>query len=200
MASTLRACIAQDVAAHADVAAFQFADPVRRQRAFVEFGEFLDILGARADQQFVDACPHARAVALAARLRAGGEHVMAAVLVQPVPAQALLRDHDHHHFGVRDRAALRHDAIHADGDQSAAMRVEHGGAERAAAAVFARCWRDSSIARPTRSSSLCVAPVVVGDVADPRRQGQMDLQGQHDLLRLLAGRLAPTRRAASRCG
>jgi hypothetical protein len=40
--------------------------PVGRRRAFVEFGQFLDVLGG-ADQQIVDAGPGRCAVALAAR-------------------------------------------------------------------------------------------------------------------------------------
>ena len=61
--------IALHVARHGDAAAFEFADPVRRQRAFVELGELLHVFAARADQQAVDAGPDGRAVALAARLR-----------------------------------------------------------------------------------------------------------------------------------
>src|SRR5690606_20242643 len=51
--------VAQDVAVYRDAAAFEFADPVGGQRAFVEFGQLHDIGRACADQDLVDAGPEA---------------------------------------------------------------------------------------------------------------------------------------------
>lgn len=65
-------CIAFDAAHDLDAALVEFADPVGRQRTFIERGQFFHILRAGADQQPVDAGPDGGAVALAARLRGGG--------------------------------------------------------------------------------------------------------------------------------
>ena len=70
----------------------QFADPVGRQRAFVELAQFDHVAGARADQHFVDAGPEARAVAHGARLRARRETVATAVVVESrAPERACAR-------------------------------------------------------------------------------------------------------------
>ena len=61
---------AQDIARDRDAACFQLANPICRQRTFVEFGELFHILRTCADQQFVDPGPHRRTVALAAGLGA----------------------------------------------------------------------------------------------------------------------------------
>src|SRR3546814_8212090 len=69
--------VAVDVAHDLDAPLVQLADPVRRQRAFVEFGQLHHVLCAGADQQAVDAGPDRGAVALAARLRRRGQGVAA---------------------------------------------------------------------------------------------------------------------------
>ena len=65
-----------------------------RQRSLVELREFFHVRRTRADQQFVDAGPYGRAIALAARLRAGGEDETGTILVEPETLQALLREND----------------------------------------------------------------------------------------------------------
>src|SRR6187399_2756751 len=94
---------AQDVAANRDAARLEFADPVDRQRALVELGQFFDVGGASADQQFVDAGPERRAVALAAGLRTRCEHEALAVFIETRTLNAGLCEHVRHHLGVRDR-------------------------------------------------------------------------------------------------
>src|SRR6185312_12282659 len=76
------------VAYDADSASLQLRDPVRRQRAFVEFGQRFHVFAARADEQRIDAGPDQGAETLAARLGAGRQGVRPAVLVEPEPLQA----------------------------------------------------------------------------------------------------------------
>src|SRR5690606_17500777 len=91
--------LAQHVTADLDSPAFEFADPVGRQRAFVELGQGLHVLAAGTDQQVVDAGPETGAVALAARLRRGrqghrAEAVAGVVLVEPAALGPLLGQHE----------------------------------------------------------------------------------------------------------
>jgi len=98
-------------------------------------GQFLDVGGARADQQLVDASPERRAVALAARLRTRCEHEAFAVFVETRALNARLREHVGHHLGVRHRAVLRQHAIYADRDELP-VRGEYRSAERTARCIF----------------------------------------------------------------
>jgi hypothetical protein len=180
--------IAQDVAAHGDAALFQLADPVGGQRAFIELGQLLDIFRARADQQFVDAGPDRRAVALAARLCTRGEHEPAAGLVQAEALQALLRKHVRHDLRVRDRARVRNHAIDADRDDLA-IAIEHGGAERPAGRVLdvapRQFYRQRHPGLVIKANSRAIDPI-----AQP--VGQRELQRVRQGVHRIVGRVALT--------
>ena len=169
--------VAPDVAADRDAAPGELADPVGWQRAFVELAQFHHVLAARADQQLVDAGPDRGAVALAAWLGAGGDDETVAVVVEAVALQALLRQHVGHHFGMGDRAVLRHHAIDADRDEPAHGR-EHGRAERATGTMLdiAACQldREADLGRV-----ILVQALRIDMLAQPQRQGQVQLRRNH---------------------
>jgi hypothetical protein len=174
--------VAVDVAGDLDAAPREFADPVGRQRAFVELGQRFHVLTAGADQQAVDAGPDGRAVALAAGLR-GSRHGHRAdadaglALVEADALGALLRQHEGHGFGMRERAGLWHHAVDADRDD-AVVAAEYRRPERAATAGL-----DVAPGQLDRQRDLGLVTgidrVGVDSLVHPRRQGEVDLCVQH---------------------